>query len=635
MDIPKVLVIDDSLTARMKVKQTVEAAGMDVLLAQSGEEGEKIAREQEPNVIILDVVLPGEDGFLLCKRWHRDADLKHIPVLLISGQQQEHEARAQGFLAGAMGYVIKPFNSAELLAQVWLLIELGKTYEKLKEQVFIAEAASKSKSNFLATMSHEIRTPLTAIIGFAETLTEQEMTDTLRLEAANTVLRSSKHLLSVINDILDFSKIEAGKLELEIRDYSVFHAVNSISTLMQPKTIEKNIGYQVIYKGAIPEEFPTDSVRFKQILLNLLNNAVKFTEKGEVCLEVECDQEKELLFLRVIDSGIGMTPEQQAKLFSAFSQADASVTRKYGGSGLGLAIVKQLVEMLGGELRIQSEFGKGSSFEVQLPTGSLEGTSMLKEPPRVAQVKVRPKDDAIQKFAGDILLVDDSAENRSLIQLYLRKVGLKPEVAENGQLAVEKVSEKTFDLILMDMQMPVLDGYSATKVLRGKGYDKPIVALTANAMVDDVRRCLEAGCDSHLAKPFMKDDFYGMLEDYLGTAEEVEVDTSPIISTLIAEEPDAAIIVLQYIDRLNERIAEIESAFQGEDWEVVAKQAHVLKNSATFGFSPLSTAGAALEVAAKSALKEEAGRLIQETKTICNRIIAGKDETMQLAGDLD
>ena len=651
---PKMLVVDDSLTARMKVKEILETEGIEVLLAADGEEGERIARSEKPDIIILDVILPGTDGISLCKDWRRDPIIGGIPVLLISGEQAESVGRTLGLRAGAMGYIVKPFSSSELLAQVWLLFELGRTYKKLREQVFIAETANKSKSNFLAAMSHEIRTPLTAIIGFAETLTERNIDEALRLEAADTVLRSSKHLLQVINDILDFSKIEAGKLEVELRNYSVFHGINSISTLMLPKATEKGIKYNVVYNPPIPEFIFTDSTRFKQILINLIGNAIKFTEKGNVELLVHCDQKNEKLIVNVKDSGIGMTPEQQEKLFHPFTQADTSTTRKYGGTGLGLTISSQFAEMLGGSLTVESEFGSGSTFTVSFATGSLSGVKMLDAPPKIKDSENKPSligpVDRI-RFSGEVLVVDDSEENHRLIGLYLRKVGIQFDTAMNGEEGVNKALAKTYDLILMDMQMPILDGYSATEKLRKNRYSKPILAITANAMKQDIVRCLEVGCDSHLGKPFMQSEFYEKIGEYLPkvkpaeTLETKEVATqspvqtistsepahenSPILPTLDDDDPDAMEIVLEYIDSLSKKIRELSAAFEERDWDGLARKAHSLKNAGSFGFPDLSTSAAALETVVKAQDAENISARIEEVKNIAQRINSGREDMVR------
>ncbi|MHB1035423.1 MAG: PAS domain S-box protein [Pirellulales bacterium] len=386
-----------------------------------------------------------------------------------------------------------------------------------------ANAANRAKSEFLGNMSHEIRTPLTAILGYTDMLYEEVMCcpvcpDHTRCqrrlsgcEAVGTVKRNAEHLLQVVNDILDLSKVEAGKMEIEPTRCSPVQLVAEVVSLMRVRAEAKQLKLEMELVHPLPETVFTDPLRLRQVLVNLVGNAIKFTDQGEVRIIARLVSEDGPPRLRfdVTDTGIGMNEEQIGKLFQPFTQVDSSATRKFGGTGLGLAISKRLAEVLGGAIEVRSTPGKGSTFRVTIDPGPLEGIRMiqnaqealLERPPTTTTATP----DKIE-LHGRILLVEDGLDNQRLIRFLLEKAGAEVAVVENGQLAVEaalaarEVGEP-FDMILMDMQMPVMDGYEATRALRGRGYTGPIVALTAHSMVADRQKCLDAGCDDYATKP--------------------------------------------------------------------------------------------------------------------------------------
>lgn len=380
-----------------------------------------------------------------------------------------------------------------------------------------AELASRSKSEFLANMSHEIRTPMTAILGFAETLRDDddELGAQGREDAVNTILRNGEHLLTIINDILDISKIEAGKIVMEQIPCSPFEIVTDVYSLMKIRSDSKGLALDLVFEGAIPEQVVSDPTRLRQILMNIVGNAIKFTEHGSVKVITSyvadsADSRPELRF-DVVDTGIGLTEEQIGILFHAFAQADTSTTRKFGGTGLGLDISRRFAEMLGGAITIQSVSGEGSTFHVAVKAQCADEAKMIEPADAVTGIGVdRDRSgmpEADQKtLSCRVLLAEDGMDNQRLITFILRKAGAQVELAENGQVALEaalkaKSDGTPFDVILMDMQMPVLSGYEAASALRECNYTGPIIALTAHAMDSDRQKCIDAGCDDFATKP--------------------------------------------------------------------------------------------------------------------------------------
>lgn len=378
-----------------------------------------------------------------------------------------------------------------------------------------AEMANQAKSTFLANMSHEIRTPMTAILGFTDILLEQRQERQLTAEDINSlqiVKKNASNLLQIINDILDLSKIEAGRFEVERTECSPAQIAADVVSLMRVRADAKKLPLHVEFEGPLPRTIKTDPLRLRQILVNLVGNAIKFTEMGEVRLRVGLrtqDSKVARLQFDVQDTGIGMTDEQLTQVFQPFMQADASVTRRFGGTGLGLTISRRLARLLGGDLAATSRRDQGSTFSFWLPAGDsaqLELINPVGEAGLHLEKKERERARPLPQLHCRVLLAEDGPDNQRLIAFHLRKAGAEVTVVENGQLAIDQALDAQarrlpFDVILMDMQMPVLDGYSATRLLRGRGYRGPIIALTAHAMEGDQEKCLQAGCDGYASKP--------------------------------------------------------------------------------------------------------------------------------------
>ncbi len=413
--------------------------------------------------------------------------------------------------------------------------ELEAQTARASKMAAYAEAANAAKSDFLANMSHEIRTPMTAILGFSENLLDPEFSDSDKLNAAHTIHRNGTHLLQIINDILDYSRTESGQLDIHRTRCQPIQIIAEVVAVMQVTAEEKGLPLDTEFIGPIPQMMVTDISRLKQILFNLIGNAIKFTNTGGVRMVVRLvtESNKRLLQFDIIDTGLGMTKEQAERAFQPFTQADTSATRRFGGTGLGLGISKRLARLLGGDVIIaETTSGEGTIVRATVSAGNLPGTGLVEDPATALLVSDK---EPIAFYTAQhclegcrILLAEDGEDNQRLISYLLRKAGAKISIADNGKKAVEKalaainqkstdVAASPFDIILMDMQMPVMDGYEATALLRQKEYKGTIIALTAHAMHDDREKCLTAGCSDYISKPVDRRLLIAMIRKHLKT----------------------------------------------------------------------------------------------------------------------
>jgi PAS domain S-box-containing protein len=445
-------------------------------------------------------------------------DSREVHARCLAGSIERCEAehydqpdRGQGWIR----WEVRPWYDADgeiggLLILTEDITAQREVQNKLRLASEAADAANRAKSEFLANMSHEIRTPMTAVLGYLDLLEEALEDPAQSRSNVATIRRNAQHLLSVINDVLDLSKIEAGRMTVESLPVSPVELAREVLELYRPNAAAKGLPLVFEPEGALPAVIRTDPLRLRQILTNLVGNAVKFTQAGQVAITIRLEEHTSAaprLRFSVRDSGIGMSPEQIELLFKPFSQADATTTRRFGGTGLGLAICRRLASLLGGEITARSQAGAGSTFEFTIATGSLVGVELLEPGAAPLPPKARGTEAAVA-LRGRVLLAEDGPDNQRLIAHFLTRAGLQVRVVENGLLAVEAMSESgslrspsPFDLVVLDMQMPVMDGYTAAGRLRELGYTGPILALTANAMSGDRERCVAAGCDDYATKP--------------------------------------------------------------------------------------------------------------------------------------
>jgi signal transduction histidine kinase len=509
----KIVVVDDVPSNVKIIAAYLKSEGYEKIVTVSEPtKALETVRSEDPDLLLLDILMPGISGLDILSALRAEPRFSRLPILILTSDESQ-DLKTKCLELGATDFLNKPVNTQELLPRVRNLL-----------LVKAASAANVAKSDFLANMSHEIRTPMTSILGYVELLLEDDaILNAPRdcLQKVDAIKRNAFHLLKVIDDILDVSKIEADKLLVERIVTSPAQIVNDVVLQSRGPATAKGIEILTDYVGSIPEQITSDPTRLRQILLNLVGNAIKFTTQGTVTIRVSFEPNPETggqLSFAVVDTGIGMTPAQRDKVaqFNAFTQADTSTTRQFGGTGLGLRICSDLAKLLGGGLKVESQQNKGSTFTANIACHHTPAPEE-RSPAAASSAEKTASESRLEN--ARILVAEDGADNLRLITFFLKKAGAEVHAAENGLQARDKAlaardAGEPFDAILMDMQMPVMDGYEATRQLRNLGYDHPIVALTAHAMAQDRHKCLDAGCDNYATKPIDRAKLIAMLATY-------------------------------------------------------------------------------------------------------------------------
>ncbi len=513
-----------------------------------------------------------------------------------------------------------------------------------------ADAANEAKSQFLANMSHEIRTPMNAILGFTEVLRRGGLRNTTdATQQLNIIHSSGKQLLNLINDILDLSKVEAGRLEAERVPFKPHAVANEVAQTLLERATQKGLTLKVEYPQALPETIEGDAVRLRQILTNLIGNAIKFTDHGDVKVVLYLAQTdgRTGYCIDVHDSGIGIPPDKLETVFEPFVQAESSTTRRFGGTGLGLTISRGFARAMGGDIVVSSDYGKGAVFSLWLDPGDLSDVPTLSPTALSASAQMAEVAQSVQWVfpAKRVLVVDDVSENRQLVRVLLEEVGLHVSEAENGQVALDRIAEAHFDLVLMDMQMPVMDGQTATRRLRELGLDLPVIALTANAMKGFERELLEGGFSGYLTKPIDVDALLRDLAQRLGgqvslaaatsvepeTVVQVDTDlasmadlTPGAIVSRLASHPKLGRIVARYVAQLPAKLVEMDDAALRRDFGELSALAHGLKGAGgSMGFDEFFEPSKALEEAAHEGDVLRITAVMAEMHDIERRVLLG------------
>jgi signal transduction histidine kinase len=532
----KILIVDDEPNNLDVLRNCLHETGLKVLVVESGEAALKRVNYIKPDIILLDVMMPGIDGFETCHRLKKMEAMKDTPIIFLTAKTELAD-KVKGLELG-VDYITKPFQQVEIQARInkhLIISDLQKKLQAQNVQLKIAQeeadAANRAKSEFIANISHEIRTPMNAVLGFSELLASQ-IKDKQHKSYLNAIQTAGKTLLSLINDILDLSKIEAGRLEIHYESINLLSICAELKQLFSLKMAEKNLEFLLKIDETLPPILLLDENRVRQVLLNLMSNAIKFTESGYIKLCVHHLNRKDHhidLILAVEDSGIGIPLDQQNGIFEPFKQQDGQRNCQYGGTGLGLAISKRLIEMMNGQITVESFPGKGSRFEITLREVKIAHIISKAKPNNLFNLN------NIRFEKARVLVVDDIESNRDLIKEYLEPVNLEVISAENGQQALRFAEEYHPDLILMDIRMPDMDGYETTKRLKNNlKTDKiPVLALTASVAVDKSAKIEAHNFESFLAKPINISELLNELSGYLKYTQKAVIKAPQVTITKI------------------------------------------------------------------------------------------------------
>ncbi len=630
-----ILVVDDRATDRMMVRTVLNNSDYRILEAKEGEEALQLINEQDINVVLLDIAMPGMNGFEVCQRIRQIEKMRLLPVIMLV-PEEDAASMITGIHSGATDYLIKPFRPSELMARLAIAVERSRLNRELDITRCTAKSIHQSNSSFLATMSQEIQTPMNVIIGLSHLCVHNPLDKKAQGNYLEKINHSAKSLLSIINDMLVFLRIEAGKFELSEEDFDLRGCLAQADSLVGYLARNKGLSFKSDISKEVPNILHGDAVCLGQVLINLARNAVKFTDKGSVTIHVAASSinpDSVELHFTVRDTGIGLNPMQIDRFFESYSQADQFTYPKDGGSGIGLVISRELVEMMQGRIWIESILGHGSSYHFTACFGPGQQTeesvaSMVEE---LEAAKARIK-------GTHILIAEDNPFNQLIIQDLLGVAGAVAVIASNGQEACERLTVENFDLILMDIQMPVMDGFEATRRIREKTENAKlrIVAMAGNVTPEDRKQYLIAGMDDFIIKPVDSNQMYMILAKWLPHQREIPCHESrrseevnklmPVDLSVLHQmfHNNAALVRkfgLKFIEVANDTLAEMNIAQAEKDLPALGRLGHKLKSSArTIGASSFADLCEKLEKANQNNNWSNAESLLEQIPVLLTQI---------------
>ncbi len=607
---------------------------LELTTVTSGEQGFKLAHQEQYGVILLDMRMPGGWDGMETARNIRRVD-QQVRIILITAYMDYTLEQLREEIGVNFAYLQKPFDRNELIQMTLLLANDWEREQRLieaeramAEAARVAERANKAKDEFLASMSHELRTPLTSLLGNCELMHGSDL-DQMQNMLLNSMEVSGKSLLYLINDVLDSSKIEAGLFEIDEVEFDPRSMIEELRMIFSSRASDAGVAFEIEMEHPFGRALIGDGRRLSQVLINLLSNAIKFTSQGSVRLRVATDPVAQQLSFAVEDSGIGMDEETQQRIFKPFEQADRSISGRFGGTGLGLHISWNLVQLMGGSIEVSSTLGSGSCFTVTLPLR--EGAELLEE--RALQQTELP----LLPLRGRVLIAEDTPELQVLERRMIEsQTGgeVEVEIAGDGRQALEKIATSAYDLVLMDMQMPVMDGIAATEQLRAQGNRIPVVALTANVMQKQREQFYKAGCDDFLSKPIDRSSLRSILKKYLArsTGEQRQQEPEPQFLAHTREQgPNTAPAVVDpmvddelmmlFRERSMTLRSELLSAYEVGEWEKIEQVAHTIKGSgSSFGFPQLTILGGEVQNLVKAGEFERAATTVERLSSALSEV---------------
>ena len=525
----KILIVDDYRENINALSHLILANDIEIHTAENADEALNILTLHDIALALIDIQMPQVSGLELAQLIRGVNRFKDLPMIFVTAHQEDQSLIVQGYESGGVDILFKPLNPTIVRSKVRVFVELRKRTDLLKRSIYElvqlkiqAEAANKAKSEFLANMSHEIRTPLSAVIGFSEIISNPQAVVPDRDRVRSAIINNGQQLMRLVDEILDFSKVEANQLELVNEVFSLYDLLKDVEMTFSQKTKEKSLGLDFSNADVKPDaHFFGDPHRIKQVLLNIVGNAIKFTTQGQVKVsaKMEADPESALpnawkIKVSVEDQGIGIDKRFVHSLFTPFTQSDSTTSKKFGGSGLGLAISQRIMRLMRGDVKLLStEENKGSIFEISFELQRADAAEVEKH--AAGQLARKSPRAGISLKEKVILAVDDSPDNLELLEFILGDYGVNLTCAKDGKEAYEFVKSKNFDLILMDIQMPQMDGYETTRQIREFGFTGPILALTAHVVKSEIEKCYLAGCNAVIGKPYSRQALVGEMSQHL------------------------------------------------------------------------------------------------------------------------